>query len=108
MNTNQEIANFGLQLSMEFGENWLKSINHRLSVVYPELLSTELEFYNKLCKEINTYANDFIRNNPIKNNKELTFLPFEEFEKIILKKYTWLNEENLKQLYNQSCYYAWK
>lgn len=108
MEINKEIANYGLHLSMEFGENWLKPINERLSKKYQQLLPAELEQYNKLCKEINTYANDFIYSNPVKNNEEVTFLPFEDFKQEILKKYTWINEENLKRLYSQSCYYAWK
>lgn len=88
--------------------SWLKPINERLSKKNPELLPIELEKYNKLCKEVNTFANDFIRKKPLKNNGELTFLPFEDFKQAILKKYTWINEENLKRLYSQSCYYAWK
>ena len=108
MEFNQKIANYGLSFSMEFGQNWLKPINERLSEKYPELLPVELEQYNKLCKEVNTYANDFIRNNPTKQNEKLIFLPFEKFKKVIHKKYVWINEDNLKQLYSQSCYYAWK
>ena len=108
MDFNKEIANDGLNLSMEFGENWLKPINERLSKKYSELLPVELEKYNKLCKDVNTYANDFILNNPVKHNDELIFLPFEKFKKVIHKKYAWINEDNLKQLYSQSCYYAWK
>ena len=108
MEFNQKIANDGLSFSMEFGQNWLKPINERLSKKYPGLLPVELEQYNKLCKEVNTYANDFIRNNPVQNNEVLIFLPFEKFKKVMLKKYTWINVENLKQLYSQSCYYAWK
>ena len=108
MEFNQEITNEGLSFSMEFGQNWLKPINERLSKKYSELLPVELEKYNKLCKDVNTYANDFILNNPVKHNDELIFLPFEKFKKVIHKKYAWINEDNLKQLYSQSCYYAWK
>lgn len=93
---------------MEFGENWLKPINERLNKKYPQLLPIELEKYNKLCKEVNRFANNFIYNNPVKNNEELTFLPFDEFKKVIQKKYDRINEKNLKRLYSQSCYYAWK
>lgn len=94
MEFNQEIANYRLSMSMEFGENWLKPINERLSKKYPKLLLVELEKYNKLCNEVNTYANDFIYNNPVKNNKEVTFIPFKDFKQEILKKYTWINDEN--------------
>lgn len=108
MSINQEIANYGLNLSMEFGEDWLKPINDRLAKQYPELLPTELVHYNELCKKVNVYANDFIRNNPVKNNDELIFLPFNEFKNEILQKYNWINEENFKRLYSQSCCYAWR
>lgn len=108
MYINQEIANYGLNLSMEFGENWLKPINERLNIKYPDLLPIELEEYDKLCKEVNNYSNNFILENPVKNNKEIIFLPFNSFKQDISKKYPWINEENLKRLYSQSCYYAWK
>ncbi len=108
MEFNQKIANYGLKLSMECGENWLKPIHERFNKKYPQLLPIELEQYNKLCKEVNTYANDFILKNPVKINEKLTFLPFKDFKQEILKKYTWISEDNLKHLYSQSCYYAWK
>jgi len=103
-----EILNNGLNLSMEFGENWLKDINERLKIKYPELTISELKKYDKLHRKVNKYAHDFIRKNPIKNGNEINFIEFDKFEDFIKNKYDWIDEKNINQLYSQSCYYALK
>ncbi|PZP38666.1 MAG: hypothetical protein DI598_20510 [Pseudopedobacter saltans] len=108
MNLNPEILNIGLDFSMEFGENWLKPINQRLLNKFPNLNLVELEKYNSVCKEVNNIANDFVYDNPAKNEKELTFIEFSKFENFMLQNFSWISKENLKRLYNQSCYYAYK
>ncbi len=108
MNLLPEILNYGLDLSMEFGENWLKPINQRLHNKFPNLNSFELEEYNLACKEVNRIANNFVFENPVKNENELNFVDFSVFENFMKQKYYWISIENTKRLYNQSCYYAYK
>ena len=108
MNLNKEILNHGLNLSMEFGENWLKPINDRLSDTYPELSKSELMYCDKLCRKINEYAHDFIGNNPVKNGNEISFMESSKFKNVMKAKYSWIDDINLQRLYSQSCYYAWK
>lgn len=110
MNTNlsNEILNIGLDFSMEFGKNWLNPINQRLKNKFPDLTSVELEKCNNICKKVNKIANNFIFDNPVKNTTELTFVDFSEFENFMKQDFDWISKKNLKRLYNQSCYYAYK
>jgi len=78
-----EILNNGLNLSMEFGENWLTDIDDRL-------------------------RKKLIRKNPIKNGDKIDFIDFSKFEDFMKIKYEWIDNANLKKLYSQSCYYALK
>jgi hypothetical protein len=48
---NEEILNTGLSLAMEFGADWLKPIQDRLSVKYPTLTQMERVWYNTICRE---------------------------------------------------------
>lgn len=108
MDFKKEILNDGLHLSMEFGENWLTPIHDRLSELYPELTTTALADCGKLCRAVNKYAHQLIRNNPVKNGDEIRFMESDEFKEKMKAKYHWIDEENLQRLYSQSCYYAWK
>ena len=108
MNFKSEILNYGLDLSMEFGKNWLKPINQRLHNKFPNLNSYELDDYNRICKEVNEMAHKFIFDNPVKNEKDLNFIDFSTFENFMKQNYSWISKENAKRLYNQSCYYAYK
>lgn len=108
MQVSDKILNDGLHLSMEFGEEWLKPIAGRLSKKYPDLNLEELDLCEKLCKKVNTDAHDYVFNNPIKINGELKFIEFNEFKNYMEPLYVWINDKNMRRLYSQSCYYAWK
>lgn len=103
-----EILNDGLNLSMEFGENWLAHIDERLRIKYPELIDDELKACDQLCQKINNEAHYFIRKNPIKNGSEIAFIDFSKFVEFMKAKYEWIDDANLNKLYSQSCYYALK
>ena len=110
MNTylSNEILNVGLNFSMEFGKNWLQPINQRLLDKFSQLSSTELEECNNICIEINRIAHNFVFENPVKIKPELKFVDYSEFENFMMKNFDWINKENMKCLYSQSCYYAYK
>ena len=103
-----EILNNGLNLSMEFGENWLTDIDDRVGKNHPKLTKSELRSCDKLCRKVNKTAHDFIRKNPIKNGEKIDFIDFSKFEDFMKIKYEWIDNTNLKKLYSQSCYYALK
>ena len=108
INLSIEILNYGLQLSMEFGQNWLKPINERLATKFPDLLPQQLEEYNVLCKKVHQIAHRFIAENPIRSDEGIEFVDFHQFRQFIQKQYSWLSSANVQRLYSQSCYYAYK
>lgn len=108
MKLSNEILNNGLNFSMEFGKNWLIDINDSLLNKYPKLTASELNICNKLCKKVNKLAHDFVIKNPVKTDNEIKFIAFSEFKIFMKTKFNWIEDENLKKLYNQSCYYALK
>lgn len=108
MNLPHQILNHALELSMEFGENWLKDIDERLFQKYPELSESDLRKADKFCRKITKSATDFVVKNPIKKEGKMTFVGSSAFNVYMLNQYGWINEENLSQLYSQSCYYAMK
>lgn len=91
---------------MDWRENWLCPINDRLSILYPELTDLELINCNTLCKEVKKSANNFIFDNPIQNGAEISFIDFVLFKALMIEKYDWINDDNLRRLYSKSCYYA--
>lgn len=108
MNLTNEILNRTLSLSMEFGENWLLPVNKRLSKIYPALSNNELIWCNNLCAEVNNDAHSLVYENPVLSGADIRFMNFEIFSTQILKKFGWIDKENLQRLYSQSCYYARK
>lgn len=108
MKLSNEILNSGLNFSMEFGKNWLLEINDRLLAKYPNLTPSELNACDKLCKKVNKLANDFVYDNPEKKENEIEFITFSVFENFMKTNYDWISDKNLRGLYSQSCYYAWK
>ncbi len=108
MKLTDEILNYGLRLSMDFGDNWLKPINSRLAEKYPELSKSEALNCDKLCKKINNEAHNFVKQNPVKTENTIGFIDPDGFNSFMLDKFSWIDSENLSKLYSQSCYYARK
>lgn len=100
-----KVLNTTLRLSMEWGKNWLQDIKPRLQKLYFDLPDIALEKCADITKQVNSLAHQLVSSNPKGNNK---FINKEEFNNIILKKYIWINKDNLNTLYSQSCYYALK
>lgn len=108
MNFSEEILNVALDMSMEFGENWLKPINEGIHKKYPNISSEDLEKLNSICKKVNQFANNYVYENVSVINGEIKFVNFDKFKNDILLKYNWISKSNLNRLYSQSCYYAMK
>lgn len=108
MTLSDQILNDGLELNMEFGENWLVDIDKRLSKKYPQLSESDLRKTDTLCRKIAKNANDFVSRNPIIKEGKVTFVDSSDFKTYMLNQYNWINELNLSRLYSQSCYYAMK
>ena len=57
MTLSDQILNDGLELHIEFGENWLADIDNRLYKKHSELTESDLRNADKLCRNI---TNNFI------------------------------------------------
>jgi len=108
MTLSDHVFNDGLELHMEFGENWLTDIDDRLSKKHPHLSKSELRNMDRLCRRIAKLANDFVRKNIVVKDGKPTFIDSSDFKTYLLNEYEWINKANLSRLYSQSCYYAMK
>ena len=99
-----EILNFALDLSLEWGENWLQPINGRVLATHPQLTRDDAETLNAWCVEVRTFA--FAEVYPWYarevENKAARALEGTR------RKYPHIDAENLSRLYNQGMYYAWR
>lgn len=106
------IFNKGVQLASEFGENWLNPIQDQLMLEFAFLSRDHVDFYNKICIKARDEAYKFVFNqmSDLAGRKETISKTqsFALFEIHMQLKYPMLNEENLKKLYSQGCYYCWK
>ena len=102
MNLDSEILNIAVDLSLEWGEWFLKPVNNRLRERYPQLGEEEAESYNRLCKEIREYAFAQIEMAYTKQIPNVTAI------QNIRVRYPLLNQDSINRLNNQGTYYAWK
>ncbi len=98
-----EIFQKAIDLSMEFGEFWLKPVNDRIRAIYPFLTEQEAEDLDKKCKEIQKYCWDDLC------WKEADGLITQaQIVEAMKAKYPELSEANLNRLISQGYYYARK
>jgi hypothetical protein len=100
-----QILNDGIDYAMEFGSNWLQPIQSRLLKLYPELSESELDNFNTKCKTAMTAGHYQVYVLAEELGKEVSF---DLFLTNYSKSYPWVNEKNLKHLFSQGMYYAWK
>jgi hypothetical protein len=108
----EQILNTGLTMAMEFGGNWRQPINDRLHKRFTYLSEQELHEYNVICRNAMDYGNEYIYNTLDKlfaagsttTNIELK----ERFAITMRMQYDWITDCNIRKLYSQGQYYAWK
>lgn len=99
-----DLLNFALDLSLEWGENWLQPINERVRDAYPELSETQAQTLEDWCVEARNFAYAEVEK----------WYPMEVEDKAdkametTRRKYPQIDEHNLSRLYNQGMYYAWR
>ena len=108
----EKILNQGLSLAIGFGNNWLQSINDRFKTKYPFLSDVEIIEYNDVCQNVTRQGHELIydsldkllnSNNTI-GNSQLK----KQFDIYMKSNFDWVSNNNLRRLYSQGCYYAWK
>ena len=96
------IWNDAVFLSLEWGEWWLKPINSRIQAQHHNISDDEAETLNKMAKEVQDFCFYLFQQEfDIK-------ITLEEAQRLMKKKYPWLEERNLVRLQSQGMYYARK
>ena len=103
----EEILNVGLDLAMEFGEDWLQPIQTRLTILFPALSRDELDAYNELCRKAMFFGHDQVVRS-IQEGPSDQAGQFQNFRAAVLAEYPWVADGNLRRLFSQGYYYAMK
>jgi hypothetical protein len=98
-----EIFQKAVELSLEWGKQWLQPINDRIRAIYPSLTEAEADDLDRKCKEIQKYCWDDLC------WKELDGLITQaEIVAAMKARYPELSDANLNHLISQGYYYARK
>lgn len=100
-----EIRNVGLDLAMEWGENWLCPIQDRLSSKYPDLDKEALDRYDRLCRAVMNEGHGLVWDMA---EAGLDRVSNDEWKRQIKASFPWIDDSNLSRLFSQGMYYAWK
>ena len=101
----EALLNEGLELAMDWGENWLAPIEDRLLQRHVYLQRAELDELNAACQEAMKFGHETAYEMVRERGKNIDQ---DEFVSLARARYPWLNAENTVRLFNQSMYYAWK
>jgi hypothetical protein len=99
-----EILNDGLDLAMDWGEDWIQPIQERLAILYPDLTGAELDEYDAVCRGAMDFGNAQMIALAKKLGKDPTL---QEFRAAVVSQYPWVSDDNIPRLYSQGMYYAW-
>ena len=99
------LLNFALHLAQEWGTDWMQPIQQRLGKAFPQLENDELDRLNNLAQNAMKYCYNTALEMYEKTNGEISR---EEWNRICLSKYPWIDEKNLTDLLATGRYYAWK
>jgi hypothetical protein len=100
-----EILNRGLSLAMEWGTDWLKPIQARLSATYPQLRRDQLDHYDSVCRAAMTLAHDTVYSMAERAGSKVDSATWRA---TVLSQYAWVSDDNLARALSQGMYYAWK
>ncbi len=98
-----ELLNHALDMSLEWGENWLQPINDRIRAAHPELTADEAQTLDNWCIEAREFAYAEVEKWYAREVEDKAQRAMETTR----QKYPQIDEHNLSHLYNQGMYYAW-
>ena len=98
-----ELLNIALDMSLEWGENWLQPINERIRAAYPELSAEDAQTLDDWCVEAREFAYAEVEKWYALEVEDKVARAMETTR----RKYPQINEPNLSHLYGQGMYYAW-
>ena len=101
------ILRVGLEVALEFGENWLQPIQPRLARRYPDLSAAERDECDRVCREAMNYGHAQVPGfwRAASGDERAAFA---RWSTDFLARYPWASAENLKHTFSQGRYYAWK
>ncbi len=97
-----ELLNYALKLTTEWGENYGKPIKERILRLFPELSDQEIDALTKISREAEYYIYDLAAQELDGKINEHDIVPFAR------GKFTWLDRENSSRLANIGMFYARK
>ncbi len=100
------VLNFSLELAQEWGHNWLKPVQPRLSKVYPRMSNAELDHFNSVAQGAMKFAHDLVYTLAEELGRDS--INEENWRETVLARYPWIDKRNLKHLFSTGQYYAWK
>ena len=103
---NDEILNVGLNLAMEWGENWLQPIQDRLRKRYSDLTCKELDLCNAQCQAAMEFGHNLVAECLKPNRDDPTIRS--EYERRMREAYPWISDDNLSHNFSQAMYYTMK
>ena len=110
--SDEKILNKGLEFALEFGVNWLQPIQERLSKQFPYLKTTDLNNYDKICRAAmkagHAYIYKMLGSAAEKKKKIKQSDLAIDLKSFLHNTYPWIDDSNLKSIYSQGCYYAYK
>lgn len=105
MNLSDTVKNTGLHLAMEWGPDFLKPIQGRLALRYPELSAAELDEANRICQEAMRFGHSEVEKLAVAHQFNVNKA---EFALVMQQAWPWVDASNISGLFNQGMYYAMK
>ena len=106
--------NVGLNIAMEWGEDWLQPIQERLRARFPKLDVAAFDECNEICQAAMRTGYELASECMIgiglsdnlseEKNREIK----NQFTDDIRARFAWIDDDNAGRLYSQGCYYAMK
>ncbi len=103
--SDDELLNEGLELAMDWGENWLAPVQSRLSKRHPRLDRDRLDAIDAAAQRAMTSGHEAAYALVRLHGKDLD--P-DEFTRRVRAAHPWIDDANAARLFTQSTYYAWK
>ena len=97
-----ELLNYALKLTTEWGENYGKPINERILRLFPELSDDEIASLTKLSRDAEYYIYDLATQELDGKIREDQIVP------LAREKFAWLDRDNSARLANIGMFYARK
>ena len=100
-----DVRNDGLELAMDWGEQWLAPIQDRLHARHPALTRAELDRVDDECRSAMRLGHDTVHGF-VRDGRPA--LLAESLAPLLRAQFPWISDENVLRLFRQSLYYTTK